>query len=56
MLDIKGPRIITGMLTDNEPIEIEAGQSIEIHVDTENEQEGDNTKIYCNYEALCSTV
>jgi len=25
------------MLTDNESIEIEAGQSIEIHVDTENE-------------------
>ena len=54
MLDTKGPEIRTGMLRDNKPIEIVAGQSLKICTDYA--IEGDNKQIACSYKSLPQTV
>ncbi|MCP4669034.1 MAG: hypothetical protein GY849_22075 [Deltaproteobacteria bacterium] len=54
MLDTKGPEIRTGLLVDHQPIEITAGQSLQIVTDYA--IEGDNTRISCSYQALPETV
>ena len=54
MLDTKGPEIRTGLLVNHEPIELEAGQSLQIVTDYS--IEGDNTRIACSYRALPETV
>ena len=54
MLDTKGPEIRTGMLVDHQPIQLEAGQSLQIVTDYS--VEGDNTRIACSYRALPDTV
>lgn len=54
MLDTKGPEIRTGLLRDNKPIELIAGQ--ELLIVTDSSIEGDNKKISCNYKSLPTTV
>ena len=54
MLDTKGPEIRTGLLKDGKPIEIQAGQFLEIITDYT--QEGDNTRITCSYKSLPNSV
>jgi pyruvate kinase len=54
MLDTKGPEIRTGMLRDNKPIELTAGQ--ELQIVTDYSIEGDNKKIACSYKSLPTTV
>ena len=54
LLDTKGPEIRTGLLRDNKPIEIIAGQSLKIVIDYN--IEGDCTKIACSYKSLPKTV
>jgi len=54
MLDTKGPEIRTGMLVENKPIDIVAGQ--ELIITTDYQVEGDNTKIACSYKSLPETV
>ena len=54
MLDTKGPEIRTGMLVDNKPIDIAAGQ--DLIISTDYQLEGDNTQIACSYKSLPETV
>ena len=54
MLDTKGPEIRTGLLVDHAPIELVAGQDLEITTDYT--IEGDATRIACSYRALPETV
>jgi len=54
MLDTKGPEIRTGLLRDQKPIDITAGQSLKIVTDYA--LEGDNTRIACSYQSLPQTV
>ena len=54
MLDTKGPEIRTGLLVDHQPIQIQAGQTLQIVTDYS--VEGDNTRIACSYRALPETV
>lgn len=54
MLDTKGPEIRTGMLRDNKPVELVAGQ--ELQIVTDYSIEGDNRKIACSYKNLPQTV
>jgi len=54
MLDTKGPEIRTGLLVDHQPIELVAGQTLQIVTDYA--IEGDNTRITCSYRALPETV
>jgi pyruvate kinase len=54
MLDTKGPEVRTGLLRDNKPIEIQAGQTLKIVTDYA--IEGDNTKIACSYKNLPKAV
>ena len=50
MLDTKGPEIRTGMLRDNKPIELVAGQQLRICTDYA--IEGDTKQIACSYKSL----
>jgi len=50
MLDTKGPEIRTGVLRDGKPIELVAGQTLEIVTDYN--LEGDNKRITCSYKSL----
>lgn len=54
MLDTKGPEIRTGMLRDNKPVDLVAGQ--ELLIVTDYSIEGDNKRIACSYKALPQTV
>ena len=54
MLDTKGPEIRTGMLRDNKPIDLVAGQ--ELQIVTDYSIEGDAKKIACSYKALPTSV
>lgn len=54
MLDTKGPEIRTGMLRDNKPIDLEAGQ--ELIIVTDYSLEGDSKKIACSYKDLPTSV
>ena len=54
MLDTKGPEIRTGMLRDNKPVDLVAGQ--ELSIVTDYSIEGDNKKIACSYKNLPTTV
>ena len=54
MLDTKGPEIRTGLLVDHAPIELVAGQDLEISTDYS--IEGDANRISCSYRALPETV
>jgi len=54
MLDTKGPEIRTGMLRDNKPVDLVAGQ--ELQIVTDYSIEGDNKKIACSYKSLPTTV
>ena len=54
MLDTKGPEIRTGMLRDNKPIELVAGQ--ELIIVTDYSLEGDTKKIACSYKDLPTSV
>jgi len=54
MLDTKGPEIRTGMLRDNKPVELTAGQ--ELLIVTDYSIEGDNKRIACSYKGLPQSV
>ena len=54
MLDTKGPEIRTGMLVDNKPIELVAGQ--DLIITTDYSFEGTTEKIACSYKSLPETV
>lgn len=54
MLDTKGPEIRTGLLVDHQPIELQAGQTLQITTDYT--VEGDTTRIACSYRSLPETV
>lgn len=54
MLDTKGPEIRTGLLRDNKPVDLTAGQ--ELHIVTDYSIEGDNKRIACSYKSLPQTV
>jgi pyruvate kinase len=54
MLDTKGPEIRTGMLRDNKPIDLVAGQ--ELLIVTDYSIEGDNKRIACSYKGLPQSV
>ena len=54
MLDTKGPEIRTGMLRDNKPIDLIAGQ--ELLIVTDYSIEGDSKKISCSYKGLPTSV
>jgi len=54
MLDTKGPEIRTGMLRENKPIDIVAGQQLKIVTDYA--IEGDTKQIACSYKSLPQTV
>ena len=54
MLDTKGPEIRTGLLRDNKPIDLIAGQ--ELLIVTDLSIEGDSKKISCSYKQLPTTV
>ena len=54
MLDTKGPEIRTGMLRDNKPVDLVAGQ--ELQIVTDYSIEGDNKKIACSYKGLPTSV
>jgi pyruvate kinase len=54
MLDTKGPEIRTGLLRDNKPIDLVAGQ--ELLIVTDYSIEGDNKRIACSYKSLPQTV
>jgi pyruvate kinase len=54
MLDTKGPEIRTGMLRDNKPVDLVAGQ--ELSIVTDYSIEGDNKKIACSYKGLPTSV
>jgi pyruvate kinase len=50
MLDTKGPEIRTGLLRDNKPVDLVAGQ--ELLIVTDYSIEGDNKRIACSYKSL----
>lgn len=50
MLDTKGPEIRTGMLRDNKPIDLVAGQTLKMVTDYN--IEGDVKQIACSYKSL----
>ena len=54
MLDTKGPEIRTGLLRDNKPVDLTAGQ--ELLIVTDYSIEGDNKRIACSYKSLPQTV
>ena len=54
MLDTKGPEIRTGVLRDNKPVDLVAGQ--ELLIVTDYSIEGDNKRIACSYKSLPQTV
>ena len=54
MLDTKGPEIRTGMLRDNKPVDLIAGQ--ELLIVTDYSIEGDSKKISCSYKSLPISV
>jgi pyruvate kinase len=54
MLDTKGPEIRTGMLRDNKPVDLVAGQ--ELTIVTDYSIEGDHKKISCSYKSLPNSV
>lgn len=54
MLDTKGPEIRTGMLRDNKPVDIVAGQTLKIGIAYD--IEGDSKQIACSYKSLPQTV
>ena len=54
MLDTKGPEIRTGLLRDNKPIDLTAGQ--ELLIVTDYSIEGDTKRIACSYKSLPQTV
>ena len=54
MLDTKGPEIRTGMLRDNKPVDLVAGQ--ELLIVTDYSIEGDNKRIACSYKGLPQSV
>jgi pyruvate kinase len=54
MLDTKGPEIRTGMLRDNKPVDLVAGQ--ELQIVTDYSIEGDNKRIACSYKNLPQSV
>ena len=54
MLDTKGPEIRTGLLKDSKPIDLVAGQDLEITTDYS--LEGDSKRIACSYKSLPETV
>ena len=54
MLDTKGPEIRTGLLRDNKPIDLTAGQ--ELLIVTVYSIEGDSKRIACSYKSLPQTV
>ena len=54
MLDTKGPEIRTGILKENKPVELVAGQ--ELQIVTDYAIEGDSTRIACSYKSLPETV
>jgi len=54
MLDTKGPEIRTGLLRDNKPVDLTAGQ--ELLIVTDYSIEGDNKRIACSYKNLPQTV
>lgn len=54
ILETKGPEIRTGVLKEGKPVDLVAGQSLEIFTDYA--IEGDDTKITCNYKNLPATL
>jgi pyruvate kinase len=54
LLDIKSPEIRIGMLRDNKPVDLVAGQ--ELSIVTDYSIEGDNKKISCSYKGLPTSV
>jgi pyruvate kinase len=54
MLDTKGPEIRTGLLRDNKPVDLVAGQ--ELLIVTDYSIEGDNKRIACSYKSLPQSV
>ncbi|CEG38322.1 pyruvate kinase [Plasmopara halstedii] len=54
LLDTKGPEIRTGLLRDHEPVQLKAGQTLEITTDYS--VEGDSSRIACTYELLPTSV
>lgn len=54
MLDTKGPEIRTGLLRDNKPVDLVAGQ--ELLIVTDYSIEGDNKRIACSYKSLTQSV
>ena len=54
MLDTKGPEIRTGVLRDNKPIDLVAGQ--ELLIVTDYSIEGDSKRIACSYKNLPQSV
>ncbi len=54
MLDTKGPEIRTGMLKDGKPVELVAGQKLDIVTDWS--IECDSKRIACSYKQLPNTV
>lgn len=54
MLDTKGPEIRTGLLRDNKPVDLVAGQ--ELLIVTDYSIEGDNKRIACSYKGLPQSV
>ena len=54
MLDTKGPSMLTGSLKEGKPVELRAGQTFMIVIDTA--MEGDATRVSTNYSQLPDTV
>ncbi len=52
--DLQGPKIRTGRLRDGKPVELEAGQSLQIRSDTD--EAGDEQRIFTNYQTLADDV
>ncbi len=56
MLDTKGPEIRTGLLKDDKPVILQAGQSLDIISGVDDSFRGDNTVISFDYAKLASAV
>ncbi|OWZ12613.1 Pyruvate kinase [Phytophthora megakarya] len=54
LLDTKGPEIRSGFLKGHEPVQLKAGQTLEITTDYG--VEGDSSRIACTYEQLPTSV
>ncbi|KAG6580307.1 Pyruvate kinase [Phytophthora cinnamomi] len=54
LLDTKGPEIRSGFLKGHKPVQLKAGQTLEITTDYG--VEGDNSRIACTYEQLPTSV